>query len=190
MQISDGSITSLVYITNCVQVPFGEVSAVRNWLYISGVVNKPNPEHPKRPVCGFDCTRSEVLTLQFYVSSVMLLCGRFICWYHCFQPCGVIADSVKILLMAMSCWLCGSWSVAGCIHGEAGLSRSNLCSLARHRPQSAWCCSADEFWLWHVPDREGMQLQYEIEKLCIMCECYWQQQQQLQPNMTVESYHE
>jgi len=51
----------------CVQVPFGEVSAVKNWLHISGMVNKPNPEHPRRPVCGFDCTRSEVLTPQFYV---------------------------------------------------------------------------------------------------------------------------
>ena len=41
-------------------VPFGEVSAVRDWMGISGPVNKPQPEHPKRPITGFDCERSEV----------------------------------------------------------------------------------------------------------------------------------
>lgn len=41
-------------------VPFGEVSLVRDWLGISGPVDKPSPEHPKRPILGFDCTRSEV----------------------------------------------------------------------------------------------------------------------------------
>jgi single-strand selective monofunctional uracil DNA glycosylase len=43
-----------------VGVPFGEVSMVRDWLGISGPVGKPSPEHPKRPVLGFDCPRSEV----------------------------------------------------------------------------------------------------------------------------------
>lgn len=41
-------------------VPFGEVSLVRDWLGILGKVGKPAVEHPKRPVDGFDCTRSEV----------------------------------------------------------------------------------------------------------------------------------
>ena len=41
-------------------VPFGEVSMVRDWLGICEAVNKPDPEHPKRPVEGFDCSRSEV----------------------------------------------------------------------------------------------------------------------------------
>ena len=41
-------------------VPFGEIQAVRDWMRISGAVGKPDPEHPKRPVEGFDCTRSEV----------------------------------------------------------------------------------------------------------------------------------
>ncbi|MCH2102028.1 MAG: single-stranded DNA-binding protein [Planctomycetes bacterium] len=41
-------------------VPFGEIAAVRNFLGISGEVTKPNPEHPKRPVDGLACTRSEV----------------------------------------------------------------------------------------------------------------------------------
>jgi len=41
-------------------VPFGEVSLVRDWLGISGRVGRPKRQHPKRPVTGFDCTRSEV----------------------------------------------------------------------------------------------------------------------------------
>ncbi|GAB4557008.1 MAG: single-stranded DNA-binding protein [Haliangiales bacterium] len=41
-------------------VPFGEVGMVRDWLALDGVVGKPPIEHPKRPVVGFDCARSEV----------------------------------------------------------------------------------------------------------------------------------
>lgn len=41
-------------------VPFGEIPAVRDWLRIQEPVNRPSPEHPKRPVTGFACTRSEV----------------------------------------------------------------------------------------------------------------------------------
>ncbi len=41
-------------------VPFGEVSLVREWLGIEAPVGKPRREHPKRPVSGFDCARSEV----------------------------------------------------------------------------------------------------------------------------------
>jgi single-strand selective monofunctional uracil DNA glycosylase len=41
-------------------VPFGEVSIVRDWLGLAGRVTRPPLEHPKRPVLGLDCTRSEV----------------------------------------------------------------------------------------------------------------------------------
>jgi len=41
-------------------VPFGEVAAVRDWMKISAPVSRPKNEHPKRPVQGFDCPRSEV----------------------------------------------------------------------------------------------------------------------------------
>ncbi len=41
-------------------VPFGEISAVQNWLGIFGIVGKPPREHPSKPVDGFACTRSEV----------------------------------------------------------------------------------------------------------------------------------
>ena len=43
-----------------VGVPFGEVAAVRDWMGIEEKISKPDPEHPKRPVDGFGCTRSEV----------------------------------------------------------------------------------------------------------------------------------
>lgn len=41
-------------------VPFGEVGAARGWLGLAGPVGRPADEHPKRPVTGFACSRSEV----------------------------------------------------------------------------------------------------------------------------------
>jgi single-strand selective monofunctional uracil DNA glycosylase len=41
-------------------IPFGEVAAVRDWMGIEESVGKPAREHPKRPVEGFACQRSEV----------------------------------------------------------------------------------------------------------------------------------
>lgn len=41
-------------------VPFGEVAAVRGFLQLEGCVRRPDGEHPKRPVQGLDCPRSEV----------------------------------------------------------------------------------------------------------------------------------
>jgi single-strand selective monofunctional uracil DNA glycosylase len=41
-------------------IPFGEISAVRDWLGITGDVLKPEKEHSKRLVAGFDCPRSEI----------------------------------------------------------------------------------------------------------------------------------
>jgi single-strand selective monofunctional uracil DNA glycosylase len=41
-------------------VPFGEVDAVRGFLKLEGEVRRPDGEHPKRPVQGLDCPRSEV----------------------------------------------------------------------------------------------------------------------------------
>jgi single-strand selective monofunctional uracil DNA glycosylase len=41
-------------------VPFGEIAAVRDWMRIEERIDRPRPEHPKRPVDGFACTRSEV----------------------------------------------------------------------------------------------------------------------------------
>ena len=41
-------------------VPFGEVALVRDWVAIDGPVCRPCDEHPKRPIQGFACRRSEV----------------------------------------------------------------------------------------------------------------------------------
>ena len=41
-------------------IPFGEVPAVRDWMGITEQIGKPNPEHPKRPIEGLSCVRSEV----------------------------------------------------------------------------------------------------------------------------------
>lgn len=41
-------------------VPFGEVASVRDWLGIQTLVGRPAQEHPKRPIQGFACPRSEV----------------------------------------------------------------------------------------------------------------------------------
>ncbi len=41
-------------------VPFGEVSAVRDYLQLTGDIIAPRRVHAKRPVLGFDCPRSEV----------------------------------------------------------------------------------------------------------------------------------
>jgi single-strand selective monofunctional uracil DNA glycosylase len=41
-------------------IPFGEVTAVRDWLGITAKIERPPHEHPKRPVTGFNCHRSEI----------------------------------------------------------------------------------------------------------------------------------
>lgn len=41
-------------------VPFGEIAAVKDWMGIETAVGKPAREHPKRPVEGFACKKSEV----------------------------------------------------------------------------------------------------------------------------------
>ena len=41
-------------------VPFGQVAAVRDWMRIDAAVDRPANEHPKRPVEGLACQRSEV----------------------------------------------------------------------------------------------------------------------------------
>ena len=41
-------------------IPFGEVNAVRDWMGIEAPVGSPPATHPKRPVQGFACSRSEV----------------------------------------------------------------------------------------------------------------------------------
>jgi single-strand selective monofunctional uracil DNA glycosylase len=47
-------------------VPFGEIAAVRDWMKIQTPIGKPAVEHPKRPILGFDCPRSEVSGRRFW----------------------------------------------------------------------------------------------------------------------------
>ena len=41
-------------------IPFGEIDSARDWLGVEAAVDKPPVEHPKRPIEGFRCKRSEV----------------------------------------------------------------------------------------------------------------------------------
>jgi single-strand selective monofunctional uracil DNA glycosylase len=41
-------------------VPFGEISAVRDYLGLSGEIRSPRRVHEKRPILGFSCPRREV----------------------------------------------------------------------------------------------------------------------------------
>ena len=47
-------------------VPFGDVTMVREFLGIEGPVGRPAREHPRRPIAGFDCHRSEVSGSRFW----------------------------------------------------------------------------------------------------------------------------
>ncbi len=47
-------------------VPFGEIEAVRHWMGIEASVSTPEKMHPKRPVEGFDCPKSEVSGKRFW----------------------------------------------------------------------------------------------------------------------------
>ena len=47
-------------------IPFGEISFVRQWMALSGKITQPPNLHPKRPIDGFACTRSEVSGRRLY----------------------------------------------------------------------------------------------------------------------------
>lgn len=47
-------------------VPFGDVGMVRDFLGVTGRVERPSPEHPKRPIEGFACPRSEVSGMRLW----------------------------------------------------------------------------------------------------------------------------
>ncbi len=47
-------------------VPFGEISFVRDFVGIRTDIDKPDREHPKRRIEGFDCQRSEVSGRRFW----------------------------------------------------------------------------------------------------------------------------
>ena len=47
-------------------IPFGEIAAARDWMGIHTSITKPKMEHPKRPILGFGCPRSEVSGRRFW----------------------------------------------------------------------------------------------------------------------------
>ena len=79
-------------------IPFGEIAAVRDWLKISAPIEKPAAEHPKRPMLGFGCPRSEVSgrrLVETFCGAVWLageiFCGTFrgaiiVRWHFCRRP--------------------------------------------------------------------------------------------------------
>ncbi|KAJ3602274.1 hypothetical protein NHX12_030033 [Muraenolepis orangiensis] len=82
-------------------VPFGEVNVVRDWFGITGEVGHPADEHPKRPITGLACTRSEVSGARFW-GFFRELCGepeRFFrhCFVHNLCPLMFLAESGKNL---------------------------------------------------------------------------------------------
>lgn len=78
-------------------VPFGEVSLVRNWLGIRDGVNCPRAEHPKRPIQGFACRRSEVSGQRLWgwaqdrFGTPEAFFARFFVWNYC--PLAFLEDS-------------------------------------------------------------------------------------------------
>ena len=70
-------------------VPFGDVAMVRDWMGIEAPVGKPREEHPKRPVLGFDCPRSEVSGTRFWgwardsFGTPERFFERFFVWNYC-----------------------------------------------------------------------------------------------------------
>ncbi|XP_061419353.1 single-strand selective monofunctional uracil DNA glycosylase isoform X1 [Lethenteron reissneri] len=80
-------------------VPFGEVSVVRDWLRITGEVRQPPHVHPKRPVLGLACPKSEVSGARFW-GFFRSLCGppdAFFrrCYVHNYCPLAFLAESGK-----------------------------------------------------------------------------------------------
>jgi single-strand selective monofunctional uracil DNA glycosylase len=47
-------------------VPFGEIAAVRDWMKITASIGHPDPQHPRRPISGFACARSEISGLRLW----------------------------------------------------------------------------------------------------------------------------
>ncbi|XP_030410279.1 single-strand selective monofunctional uracil DNA glycosylase isoform X2 [Gopherus evgoodei] len=79
------------------QVPFGEVRHVREWLQIRGQVSKPAQEHPKRPVLGLECPQTEVSGARFWGLFRSLCTGPEAFFRRCF-----VHNHCPLLFMSQS----------------------------------------------------------------------------------------
>ena len=78
-------------------VPFGEVTAVRDWLGITDGVSPPPEQHPARPIEGFACTRREISGQRLWgwvrdrFRTPDAFFDRFFIWNYC--PLAFLEDS-------------------------------------------------------------------------------------------------
>ncbi|MHC5010885.1 MAG: uracil-DNA glycosylase family protein, partial [Planctomycetota bacterium] len=76
---------------------FGDVAMVRDWLGVEAEVLAPVAQHPKRPVRGFDCPRSEVSGTRLWswarehFRTPARFFRRFLVWNYC--PLAFLEDS-------------------------------------------------------------------------------------------------
>ena len=87
-------------------VPFGEIAAVRDWMGISAPVGKPAAEHPKRPVQGFDCPKSEVSGRRLWglFSERFPVAGDFFRDHFVLNYCPLVWMNMRIAARILSVW--------------------------------------------------------------------------------------
>lgn len=73
-------------------VPFGDVGRVRDWLGIEAPVGTPPNAHPKRPIEGFACGRSEVSGARLWgaVASAFVTPDRFFARHFVANYCPLV----------------------------------------------------------------------------------------------------
>ena len=80
-------------------VPFGDVSMVKDWLGINGVVAEPRGVHAARPIEGFACRRGEVSGQRLWglcrasFGTAERFFARFFVWNYC--PLAFLEESGK-----------------------------------------------------------------------------------------------
>ena len=73
-------------------IPFGEVAMARDWLGIDAPIGQPDRQHPKRPIQGWDCPRSEVSgrRLWGFLREKFGTPGRFFQWGYVANYCPLV----------------------------------------------------------------------------------------------------
>ncbi len=136
-------------------VPFGEVTLVRDWLGIEETVDKPACEHPKRPIQGFACPRSEVSGARLWgwarerYDTADVFFQRFFVYNYCplsfmetsgrnFTPDKLPATEKKPLFElcdnALRDWV--SWAQPRFIIGIGGFAEKRIQTALRDHPHN------------------------------------------------------